>query len=121
MKTVKVYGLLLKRVLVTPGSARAIEPELRAALREGGGAVELDFTGVEGLTPSFLDETLGILSAALADEHYDKNLSIVLNNPPTRLSSKFTAVGRSHNLSVALDEHGRWVIAKDIAAEKDGG
>ena len=115
---VKVVDLLKKRVLVTRESARAIEPELRAALREGSGSVELDFTEVEGMTPSFLDETIAILSDTLRESRARESLRIVLKNPPTRISSKFVAVGRSYNLSVAADDQGAWIMMADSTASK---
>lgn len=112
MGTVKIFELLKKRVLVTRESAKVIEPELRAALREGNGLVELDFAGVASLTPSFLDGILRLLDAALP-EGGAQSPRLILRNPPTRVSSKFAAVGRSHNLAVRESPDGAWEIARE--------
>ena len=61
MKPLGIYDLLGKRVLVTRDSARAIQQQIAGELLDGRGEVVLDFEGVLGLTPSFLDETLHIV------------------------------------------------------------
>lgn len=109
MTTLKIYDLIGKRILVTRESARGIAPALANALEEGCGEVTLNFAGVDGLTPSFLDEVLSVLeeSIPLAGEH---RLNVILMNSPTQLSSKFAAVGRGHGLVAKELEPGTWTI-----------
>ena len=84
--------------------------ELTAALEHTGLELVLDFDGVQGVTPSFLDETFSIIDEFVADS--DSELQrITIENPPTHLSLKFAAVGRGHGLTID-DVDGKWVISK---------
>ena len=109
MKRINILEIVGKRVLVTRESARSIETFVRAALVEGHGDVELDFSGVDGLTPSFFDETLAILEEC-AGESDQPQFRIIMANAPTELSSKFHAVGRGHNLTIENLGDGTWLI-----------
>lgn len=109
MNRINLLKIVGKRVLVTRESARSIETFARAALVEGHGEIELDFSGVDGLTPSFFDETLAILEQGAEDSNQPQ-LSIFVTNTPTELSSKFRAVGRAHNLTMENLEDGTWLI-----------
>ncbi len=110
MGSSKIFDLVGKRVLVTRSSARELAPDLAAALAEGGGEVTLDFAGVDGLTPSFLDEILAVL-----EEHIEASggvrLRVEVTNSPTQLSSKFAAVSRGHGLVAEELEDRTWIIA----------
>lgn len=109
MASVMIFDLLGSRVLVTRGSARAIGEALENALVEG--QVELDFVGVEGMTPSFLDEALAVIEHELARAG-GTLFRVLILNPPTRLSSKFAAVGRGRGLSISETPDGAsWVIS----------
>ncbi len=111
MRVLHVIELLDRRILVTRSSARIIQPSLGAALAEGHDRIVLDFAGVDGMSPSFLDETLTMIEEALQQGNSDK-FQLVLENPPTNLSLKFRAVGRGHDLSINESETGAWVITK---------
>ena len=100
-----MYDLLRKRVLVTRGSARSIETKLAAALAEGNGEIALDFTGVDGITPSFLDETLTIIEES-AKQRTQGPVRVTVEHLPTQFSSKFAAVGRAHGLDIQVRERG---------------
>ncbi len=67
MMPLRIYDLLHKQVLVSRDTARAIQPQLVAALVEGQGELVLDLSEVDGLTPSFFDETLSIIGEALPE------------------------------------------------------
>ena len=110
-QTVQVFELLRRRILVSRESARAIEPHVAAALAEGPGELILDLSGVEGLSPSFLDETLLVVEKHLPDAGQDR-LRVTIENPPTQLSSKFAAVGRGHGLTIEESAPGVWTIYK---------
>ena len=113
METLRIFDLMGKRVLVTRGSARAIQSNLAAAIREGEGQVALDFFGIDGLAPSFLDEILSVVEDCIQDTTHNQ-LQIIVINSPTQLSSKFAAVGRGHGLSIRESGSGTWIISKSI-------
>ena len=113
METLKIFDLMGKRVLVTRGSARAIQSNLAAALSEEEGQVALDFFGIDGLAPSFLDEILSVVEDCIQDTSHNQ-LQIMVMNSPTQLSSKFAAVGRGHGLTIRESGSGTWIISKGI-------
>ena len=110
MGSLKIFDLVRKRVLVTRSSARELESDLADALVEGDGEVTLDFAGVDGLTPSFLDEILSVLEEA-ALKSGGSQLRIEVTNSPTQLSSKFAAVGRGHGLVAREFGDRTWIIS----------
>ena len=110
MKSVMIRDFLDMRVLVSRETARSIEPKVAAALSEGNGEAILDFTGVEGISPSFLDETLSVIEdcgLAVGWEHFQ----VVLRNLPALSSDKFAAVARGHDLEINASEVGDWIIS----------
>lgn len=111
MKRLKMFDLAHRRVLVTRESARSLAPAIAAALSQGQPPLELDFDGVAGLTPSFLDELLGVITELLAQERAPR-VEVVVLKPPTRLSSKFAAIGRGRDLSITEGPDGSWVVAR---------
>ena len=113
METLRIFDLMGKRVLVTRGSARAIQSNLAAALSEGKGQVALDFFGIDGIAPSFLDEILSVVEDCIQDTSHNE-LQIMVINSPTQLSSKFAAVGRGHGLAIRESGSGTWIISKTI-------
>jgi hypothetical protein len=106
-----VSSILGNRVLVRRESARLLDQ----ALREHLGALPpsepfvLDFQGINGVAPSFLDELLLTIESALR-AHDDRRPELVVANPPTRLSLKFEAIGRSHGMSVRARGDGSWAL-----------
>ena len=112
MGSLKMYDLVGKRVLVTRSSARKLAPYLADALVGGGGEVTLDFAGIDGLTPSFLDEILLVLEESVLASGGSR-LRVEVLNSPTQLSSKFAAVGRGHGLVAKESESGTWIISSD--------
>jgi hypothetical protein len=114
MATIKIYDLLRKRALVTRESARAIKDLLVAPLDPNGGALALDFSGIEAVTPSFVDEIITVLGEAASVGR--KGLRVVFLNPPTRLSGKFLAIARRHGLHMVESLPGTWTITKDAPA-----
>lgn len=110
MGSLKIFDLVGKRVLVTRSSARKLAPDLADALAEGGGEVTLDFSGVDGLTPSFLDEILSVLEESVLASG-GVRLRVEVTNSPTQLSSKFAAVSRGHGLVAEELEDRTWIFA----------
>ena len=111
MESIGVYDLIQRRILVIRASARAVEPLLTTALARGEREVALDFKGVEGITPSFFDETMLIIQEHSQATAADK-FRVILTNLPPHLSPKYEAVGQRHGLSVEESDDGAWVISK---------
>lgn len=114
MQTIRVFDLLRRRALVTRESARTIGPALIQALEGSGGEVTLDFSGVEAVTPSFVDEVLNVVDEALS-ERARASLRVLLLHPPTGLTAKFSAVGRGHKLRISESAAGAWMITEEVA------
>ena len=100
--------LLGKRILMTRHSARSIQPFVAEALNEGHGKIALDLSGVDSLTPSFMDELLLIIEE-IREPANQAHPALTVRNPPTELTAKFEAVGRGHGLVVESTEEG-WIF-----------
>jgi hypothetical protein len=109
MNTIKMYDLLKRRVLVTRESAREIKSDLAMALAESQGEITLDFTGVDSLTPSFLDEMLRVIKECTNG----KQFHAMIKSPPAQFSSKFALTGRGHGLALKESAGGAWIISRE--------
>jgi hypothetical protein len=112
--SLRVYDVVRKRALVTRESARAIGEALATALISADGDVVLDFSGIDAVTPSFVDEALSSIEQMLGESRR-KRLRVVFLNPPTRLSAKFAAVGRARGLEMKESDSGVWTIEAGAA------
>ena len=118
MHTLRVNDVLKDRILVSRESARLLENALSvmmAGAATSGEAcgtmlVAIDFEGVEGIAPSFLDELLSVFESLIGAENRGVGRSLIVANPPTRLSLKFEAVARGHRLSVRALPDGSWSL-----------
>ena len=108
MSNIKVFDLAAKHVLVTRATARSLEVYLAEALRTSPREITLDFSEVEGFAPSFLDEVMSILDENSVPE--SPLAKVVLVAPPTRLSSKFVAIARSHGRLALEERNGAWTM-----------
>lgn len=111
MVQLRVKDVVPLRVLVTRESAHALEAAFNAALQEGLGELDLDFSGIDGVTPSFLDELLAIWEKWLSNSRTIEP-RIVISNSPTRLSSKFAAISRGRGMSIEEADARTWVLTK---------
>jgi hypothetical protein len=112
----RVYDVVRKRALVTRQSARAVGDALAAVLTSADGEVVLDFSGIDAVTPSFVDEALSSIEQMLGESGRDR-LRVVFVNPPTRLSAKFAAVGRARGLEMKESDNGVWTITASAPPE----
>ena len=110
MSTIPVFDLYNKLVLVSRGSARTMQRRLTDALSGDEHELVLDFTGVQGMAPSFFDEVLSMIQET-AERNGKRQLTVRVTNPPTRLTSKFVAVARAHDVQASESADGTWVIA----------
>ena len=109
MTSLKVHDLIRKRALVTRQSAEPIRRALADARESDVNSITLDFSGVDAVTPSFVDELLAIFEMTLSRVG-DREITISLVNPPTRLSTKFAAVARARGFDIVESENGTWVV-----------
>jgi len=108
MSIVDVHYLFKKRALVTRESAELLR-DFMVEASEGKGKVTLDLKGIEAITPSFIDQVLLIVEESLS--RGSNGFEILVLNPPTRLSSRFAAIGRAHRVSLTEDAMGNWLIS----------
>jgi hypothetical protein len=111
LNTIRIHDFLNKRILVTRDSAQQLRPLIEREIAPRIQALGLDFVGIEGLTPSFMDELLGVILETL-EKNKNGDFQILVTNPPTRLSSKFAAIGRGRGLSIEEVEKDSWSIRK---------
>lgn len=118
MSIFRVHDVLKDRVLVSRESARLLEEPLSAMLNSAGSPADssatiqlaVDFDGVEGIAPSFLDELLTILESLICKKTEDRERRLIVMNPPTRLSLKFEAIARGHGMSARVLPDGSWLL-----------
>jgi STAS-like domain of unknown function (DUF4325) len=107
MPPIEVFQFLQRKVLVTRESASILRDAINSAVKANG-EVSLDFTGIDAMTPSFVDEVLGIIDDAKAASGRHE-VRVVFLHSPTPLSTKYLAIGRRHG--ARMSESGRdWEI-----------
>ncbi len=119
MCTVQVNEVLKDKILVSRESAHLLEDALSAMIAAartsgkplGTTSMAVDFEGIEGIAPSFLDELLSIFEAIIGSETNGLERSLVIANPPTRLSLKFEAIARGHGMSARALPNGSWLLS----------
>ncbi len=118
MVTLRVNDILKDRILVSRESARLLEGPLSSMMEAAGTpgnssdatSMAVDFEGIEGMAPSFLDELLSIFESIIGSGTDAPDRRLVVANPPTRLSLKFEAVARGHGMSVRALPDGSWIL-----------
>lgn len=110
MAQVRIFESIQKRVLVTRDSAHLLSEALISAVRKDPESIELDFEGIDAVTPSFVDELMTVLEQVAESEH--TSFRIVFVRPPMRLSEKFLAIGRGHGRRMTESGPGSWTIAE---------
>jgi len=107
----RVRDVLDERILITRESARAL---LKSIHSNGSDFLDvpvvIDFEGVEGIAPSFLDEFLSAFE--LVDDTKSAKAQLIIKNPPIRLSLKIEAVLRGRGISVTIQSDGDWLLAE---------
>lgn len=118
MCTLRVNDVLKDRILVTRESARLLQEAMSAMIAAAGTSGNppgetsfgVDFEGVEGMAPSFLDELLSVFESLLGAQGKVGKRCLIVANPPTRLSTKFQAIARGHGMSVRTTADGSWLL-----------
>ena len=119
MCILRVHDVIEDRILVSRESAHLLENALRAMMTgppnpgaaSGATPLTVDFDGVQGVAPSFLDELLSIFESLVVPGIDGRGQCLTIANPPTRLSLKFEAVARGHGMSVEALPGGSWLLA----------
>jgi len=116
--SIRIRDVLPEKILVSRESARLVVDPLRQAMarepmpdESAVRDVAVDFDGIAGMAPSFLDEFLGVLESTVG-----RGARILFLAQPARLSLKFEAVARSRGLQVSQEDDGRWtLVARESA------
>ncbi|MBI2965187.1 MAG: STAS-like domain-containing protein [Chloroflexi bacterium] len=96
----RIFDYVNKRALVTRASARRLWEPLVEVAKKAGDEFVVDFEGVEAITPSFVDELIGLISR-LRSESKLAIRRVRFENVPTRLSTGFAAIGRGRGAELA--------------------
>lgn len=117
MATLRVQDILKDRILLMRESARVLADPLRVLMVGNGGtdlrapSITIDFTGIEGISPSFFEGLLSVVEAQLALGAEGVETTLLVAHPPSRLSSKFVAVARGHALTIEERPDGSWLLS----------
>jgi STAS-like domain of unknown function (DUF4325) len=115
----RIRDVLSEKILVSRESARRLVGPLRQVMEHAeppaGMDVTVDFEGVEGMAPAFLDEFLAVLESTVG---YGSRILFVTQ--PARLSLKFEAVARSRGLRVMQERGGGWVFEAKRTSSAEG-
>ena len=105
---IAVHEVTNRKALVTRPVAVEIASHVVTAVEsdESASSLTLDFTGVEALGPSFLDELLGRISELSGD----RVRTITFKSAPSRLSEKFKAVARGRNANITQIGESDWEV-----------
>ena len=114
MSSLALNDLIKNRVLVTRESARRLAPAIEGATDNVHHRLTLDFSHIDGMTPSFLDELLAVIEEVFARRGAE-SFRVEMLNPPTALSSKFAAIGRGRELTL-VESSGAWTIDRQRRA-----
>ncbi len=109
MRTLKVFDLFERGVLITRSSARSLRDAVAPLVSAGEEGLALDLSGIEAVAPSFLDETIGGL-AELADSVSRPAFQVRVLHPPTGLSPIFEAIARARGIQISESPDGSWTI-----------
>ncbi|MBI4338318.1 MAG: hypothetical protein HY680_00005 [Chloroflexi bacterium] len=108
MNPIKVRDNLKQPIGVSRESARTLQPLVQRVFFQNPSALEIDFSGMGGFTPSFFDELLSIIEESAGEA----NWKVDFTNVPTEFSSKFAAICRGRGLN-AETKQGAWSLTGD--------
>lgn len=109
MSSISVRAAIEMPIAVSRDSARKLKLAMDEAFRISSRA-EVDFSGIEAITPSFLDELVRVSEEGAGAALW----SVVLLNMPSALTSKFATIGRSHRVPMEAAKD-RWFLTPQDA------
>ncbi len=108
MRTIEVFQFLQRKILVTRESASAVRDAINSSIKSDG-EVTLDFSGIDAVTPSFVDELLAMIDDARSSAAR-REVRVVFAHAPTPLSAKFLAIGKRHGATMSQAGSDAWEI-----------
>lgn len=126
MTTIYANTIYRDKILVTRESAHLLKEALESVIEahDGDGhpepenVVTVDFCGIQGIAPSFLDELVTVLESVLDLKGNGRDCGLIVRNPPTRLSRKFEAIARGHQMIAEATADGSWLLKRAEAPQK---
>ena len=109
MHALALYKLSGKSGLLIRETADQALSKLDSGFLEGDSPIEIDFSGVLAVSPSFMDQLIRGLRQMLSPDSA-RTMSFHLHRVPTQASEKFAAVGRAHGLALREITEGEWVL-----------
>lgn len=118
MQMIRIQDILHEKILVSRESARKLQSHIMQQIESitqheeanSESSIILDFEGVEGMTPSFLDELLRVFESVVFGDSDRVGAELIVRNPPSRMSTKFEAVARSHDISIRILDDTSWLL-----------
>lgn len=118
MTTIYANTIYSDKILVTRESAHLLKDALESVVEahdaeshpESDNVVTVDFGGIQGIAPSFLDELVTVLESVLDLKGNGRDCRLIVRNPPTRLSRKFEAIARGHQMIAEATADGSWLL-----------
>ena len=100
-------------LLTSRSSARKIKAalDLENQIHFPDNSLSLDFSGAEGVAPSFLDEALLVAEEYIV-ECGQPDAAIIFGQPPTTLAAKHHAIARAHGRTLVVNDAGDWEFRK---------
>ena len=111
---IQIHDILPQKALITRESANRLRGAFATASVDSSNRLCLDFSQIEAVTPSFIDEMLLVISQLIEDGALPAG-DIQFMNVPTRLSAKFSALARAHDAQIVEISQGSragWVITR---------
>lgn len=100
--------LVEAQVLGARSSVGAFAPVLRKRMAAGSGSIEIDFKGIQAVSPSALDELL----AAMREFSQDRDIQ--LSNMASGATWKFEAIARAHGRTLVENGPQSWVFKAPV-------
>ena len=113
MKVVNLYSIFNQEALVTRESTEVLDNSVFTAAQDGE-LLAFDLSGIQAVTPSFLDQLLLAVEESLPTGSPPVKL-LMLNSPPG-FRDRMESIGRYHHLKVVSDAQGDWLIPADSPA-----
>jgi len=119
MTTIYANTIYADKILVTRESAHLLKEALKSVIEaddpeghpESENVVTVDFDGIQGIAPSFLDELVTVFESVLGSKRNGRDCRLIVCNPPTRLSRKFEAIARGHHMLIEATADGSWQLS----------
>ncbi len=112
MATIHIANIIFAKALSSRPSARLLQPAVEdVTLASDDPGLTFDLRDKLAMAPSFFDELIRIVFEQPQPSEGPVP-RIELLNVPSKASSKFHAVCRSHHLMLSEAEKGHWIIAR---------